>query len=307
MWGRIRLFVHTCILSCLRCVEHRWSFAHRCTLHAFFHGLFTMCNLAWQWAKYLQHVYICPDHNPFPANLGGRTSWPERNPWFLLPFGNQWSGWFQKAHMRRWNKSRRTWCPKRLLLWLVALFGTLSILVLLVEPSQTWLPLGREMRFSQLLVYGSDGRCFCCTFGFTVILWSTCHDEQNCYSWTTATVEEWTAQGRKQLFDFPKIQQLLQYTSAARVNEDLAPFLAASQTNAPLLLRGPVLDLAAAAVVVKSSGGDFKSFPYFTSICPTFSLQFGFHWLLELFCKRIGGIRKAPCKAAGFQRIMHVS
>jgi len=48
------------------------------------------------------------------------------------------------------------------------------------------------------------------------------------------------SQGQQCVLDFAGVQQLLQYTSAARANEDLAPFLAATSKYTPLLLRGPV-------------------------------------------------------------------
>ena len=50
-----------------------------------------------------------------------------------------------------------------------------------------------------------------------------------------------TLQGQREqrVLDFAGVQQLLQYTSAARANEDLAPFLASNKST-PLLLRGPV-------------------------------------------------------------------
>lgn len=48
-----------------------------------------------------------------------------------------------------------------------------------------------------------------------------------------------TKEGQQCVLDFAGVQQLLQYTSAARANEDLAPFLAATSKYTPLLLRGP--------------------------------------------------------------------
>lgn len=45
-------------------------------------------------------------------------------------------------------------------------------------------------------------------------------------------------QREQRVLDFAGVQQLLQYTSAARANEDLAPFLASNKST-PLLLRGP--------------------------------------------------------------------